>query len=178
MAQLLPAYAPLLLLIRLLIATLLLAKIVVGQSPGLAPVVTCSVELKGNGTAGPKKASILCSGGSMKAAADDPAVLRTLQSSSKGVAWQSDNCGMEAGSCMLVICGVNSTSTPPVHIKLTVQGVVDTTEQRWAAVCIAGDTNAVLKVGVRSVNHSKAGISGQPKHQTPTPPCNNLGAFS
>jgi hypothetical protein len=170
MAQLLPAYAPLL-LIRLLIATLLLAKIVVGQSPGPAPVVTCSVELKGNGAAGPKKASILCSGGSIKAAADDPAVLRTLQSNSKGVAWQSNNCGMEAGSCMLVICGVSGTSTEPVQVKLTVNEVIDKTEERWAAVCIAGDTKAVLQVGVQGVLmlESQATQNTSPPPPTPRP---------
>jgi hypothetical protein len=146
MAQLLPAYAQLL-LIRLLIATLLLAKIVVGQSPGPPSVITCSVLLQGNGTAGSEKGSIRCSGGSIKAAADDPAVLRTLQRNSRGVAWQDDNCGMDSGSCMLVVCGINSTSTEPMQVKLTVKGVADMTQQRWAAVCIVGDTKAVLQVG-------------------------------
>jgi hypothetical protein len=150
MAQLLPAHSQLLLM-GLLIATLLLAKVVFAQNPGPAAVVTCSVALQGNGTAGPEKASILCHGGSIKAAADNLAVLRTLQSSSKGVAWQDDNCGIEAGSCMLAICGVNSSGTAPVQIKLSVQGVADMTEARWAAVCIAGDTKAVLLVGTHGV---------------------------
>jgi hypothetical protein len=143
-SQLLPTNLP----IRFLVTILLLVSISPGQTiadPDL--VVACSVVLEGNSTAGPAQASVRCSGGSIKAAADDPAVLRTLQRNSSGVSWQSDNCGMEPGSCMLVICEVDSSSTAVLQMQLSMQGVVDVTQQRWAAVCITGDTKAVLQVG-------------------------------
>lgn len=132
--------------VRWLIAAASLTKIVLGQSQRPPSAIACSVLLEGNGPAGPQKASIRCRGGTIRAAADDPGVLRTLKGNSSGVAWQADNCGIDPGLCMLVICGASSARAAPLQIKLAVHGVQDCTQMRWGAVCIAG-TTAVLQVG-------------------------------
>lgn len=139
MAQgLLPARVPLLLCLCLLLPSSVRA-----QQPAGA---VCSVHIEGsNGSM--SKSTVVCSRGSIVAASDDPNAWQLFQMDSSGVNWTDELCGLEAQTCLLAICGVSGGGV--LELQLNVSGYKDATTNLWGVVCIAGSTQASLKVSAQ-----------------------------
>lgn len=144
MAQgLLPASA-----LLLLCLCLLLPSSVCAQPPAGA---VCSVHVEGsNGSM--SKSAVVCSRGSITAASDDPNARQLFQMDSSGVNWTDTLCGLEAKTCLLAICGVSGGGV--LELQLNVSGYTDATTYLWGVVCIAGSTQASLKVSEQIPLHA------------------------
>jgi hypothetical protein len=90
------------------------------------------------------KSAVVCSKGSIDAASDDPNALALFQAGSSGVSWTNTLCDMEASTCLLAICGVAGGGV--LELQLNVTGYTDATKYLWGVVCIAGSTQANIKV--------------------------------
>jgi hypothetical protein len=109
-----------------------------------AAAAVCSVHINGS-SEGLSKATVACSTGSITAASDNDTALALFRQGSTGVNWTTvDSCGLEAGVCLLAICGVRSGGM--LDLDLTVSGYVDGTFYLWGVVCIAGKATVRIKV--------------------------------
>jgi hypothetical protein len=132
------------------------------QAPNAdAPAAVCSVHIKGR-SKGLSKATVACSTGSITAASDDSTALTLFRQGSRGVKWTAvDSCGLEAGVCLLAICGVGGGGL--LDLDLAVSGYVDGTEYLLGVVCIAGNTRVNIKVGcARPAQHYQATLQCAP----------------
>lgn len=106
----------------------------------------CKLHLEGFGDRpGLKQAQLLCTGGTITAAAG-PGLLKALGSGTKGVVLsQSGDCdeGVKVYGCMLAVCrGSVATFASPV-----VTGIKGVTVQGGSALCITGGSSVALVNG-------------------------------
>lgn len=132
-----------------------------GEAVAEATAVNCVLDLQGVNNS-LSSGWIQCSGGWINAAADAAVIQQLLASNSSGVAWQQGSCGLPQNTCMLTICGINSSSSssnisgikqPQIRLQLSIRNFTDDLRRRWGVVCIAGDARVTVKVGQHRLGH-------------------------
>lgn len=122
--------------------------LLVGCATAQGQVPTCSLTLIGQGkTSEFSEASILCSGGTITAAAQP--WLRRLIKNAAGVVWGAHGCGDPdaARTCLLTLCGNSRAHFKDVRVVNT----------PWSnrTLCFVGNSTAVFKAARFANNHGR-----------------------